>query len=879
MKKLLPLFTGPSRYLGTEPGTVRKDPDAVRARLALAFPDLYEVGMSYLGQKILYAAVNAREDLWAERVFAPDHDVARVLSERGEPLCTLESDTPLSAMHAVAFHITHELCYTNILYMLDLGGIPLESAARGEHDPIVMAGGGCTFNAEPVAPFLDLMVLGDGEEILPEVMGRIADGREAGTPRAELVASLRDIPGVYVPALFAPVDGATPTPLVPGYERVEKRIVADLDACDFPTRHITPFAGAVHDRLAVEIARGCTRGCRFCQAGIIYRPARERSPETLDRIIERGLAETGYEDLSFLSLSTGDYSGLEELFTRSFERCSAEQVAISLPSLRVGSVSERIMGLMASIRRTGATLAPEAGSQRLRDVINKGITEEALVEHVQKLFAHGWQQVKLYFMLGLPTETDADMEAILDLCLKVRDCAGPGIKRLQVTAAVSPFVPKPHTPFQWERQLGMDEVRARVDLLRELFRPYKRLKLRWHMPEMSWLEGVFSRGDRRLAPVVRRAYEKGALFASWKDHLDLAPWREALAEEGIDPEPFLGARDPEGSLPWDHLSSGVTKRFLLTERSRALDAKLTDDCRYNACRNCGVCNFDGRASELSRQAGTLDIRPRVARETRDQADATGGSGHQTAAELPAAPAAPAPQAPAKSQGGRPKPPDIGELSDKAGHFRVWHTKVGELRFLSQIELQSLLERIMRRARIPVSFSAGFHPLPRVSFGRALPVGVASEAEWFNLFVRKPMDPLELGRALDPHLPLGFGLLRVETLPLGKKQPQAVAEDFRLEYLDGPDEAARRMEQWRAALALETMPWTRMTKKGERTTDVRPMLASAEPQGDAAAALRLDWGAQYVSPLRLVELVHPGLGPERFLLTKVRQWMESPEEAD
>ena len=431
---------------------------------------------------------------------------------------------------------------------------------------------------------------------------------------------------------------------------------------------------------------------------------------------------------------------------------------------------------------------------------------------------------------------------------------------------MSPFVPKPHTPFQWERQLTMEEVRARVDYLRECFRPHKRLKLKWHMPEMSWLEGVFSRGDRRLAPVVRRAYEKGALFTSWKDHLRLEPWREALAEEGLDPESFLAERDVDVPLPWDHLTSGVAKRFLLTERGRALAEKLTDDCRYNACRNCGVCNFEGRESELAAQARAVEIRPRVAHASRDQADAVGGPGHQTTAhgeapEVPEAPPIPEAPAPRRPGGPKAKPPDIGELSDKACHYRIWHTKTGELRFISQIELQTLIERIMRRGRVPVSFSAGFHPLPRVSFGRALPVGVASEREWFNLFLRKDMGPRELADSLLPHLPMGFELLSIETLSMGKKQPQPLAEDFRLEYLLPEDAARERLAQWEAALALESIDLERVNKKGKASVwNLRPFIVRAEPGVGRALALRLDWSERYISPLKIIEAVNPGLAP-------------------
>ena len=497
MRELLPLFTGPARYLGTEPGSVRKDPARVRVRAALAFPDLYEVGMSYLGQRILYAAVNARQDMWAERAYAPTREVADILRAKGAPLCTLESDTPLGSLDAVAFHVTHELCYTNILYMLDLAGIPLRSADRGPGHPVVLAGGGCAFAAEPLAPFLDAMVLGDGEEALPEVLGRIADLRQAGADRPALLAGLAEIPGVYVPALFADAGpGLPPRPLREDYARVEKRVVADLEAFAQPVEQVTAYADAVHDRLALEIARGCTRGCRFCQAGMLYRPVRERSPESLVEAARRTLAATGYEELSLLSLSSGDYSALGRLFEDLTPPCRAELVSLALPSLRVGSVSPRVMRAMASIRRTGVTIAPEAATQRLRDVINKGVTEEGLIAHVRTLFGHGWQQVKLYFMIGLPTETQEDRDAILDLCRRVLAAADPRLRRVQVTASVSPFVPKPHTPFQWERQMSLEEVREAVARLKAQFAPWKRLSLRWHAPDMSWLEGVFSQIGR-----------------------------------------------------------------------------------------------------------------------------------------------------------------------------------------------------------------------------------------------------------------------------------------------------------------------------------------------------------------------------------------------
>ena len=489
MRKLLPLLPKPSHYLGAESGAIKKDPADVSARVALAFPDLYEVGMSYMGHAILYDAVNARPDLWAERVYAPTKEAAAILRVHGTPLATLESDTPLADVDVVGFSITHELCYTNVLYMLDLAGLALRAADRGEDGPLVMAGGGCVFNAEPLAPFMDCMVLGDGEDVLIEILDTVAAAKRDGAGKSALLERLAALPGVYVPAYYAPGPDGTMVPVGPGPASVEKRIVADLNEAPFPRRQPQAF-DAVHDRYTIEIARGCTRGCRFCQAGMIYRPVRERTLDTLEAIITEGLDTSGYGELSFLALSAGDFSTLSGLFARSFPRCLAEQVALSLPSLRVGSVNEEIMQLIAGIRRTGATLAPEAGSQRLRDVINKGVTEEELLEHVRTLFDNGWSSVKLYFMIGLPTETDADLDAILDLCRKVAT-VGQGNRRLQVTAAISPFIPKPHTPFQWEAQISYETIRARVGRLLDIFRPHRRLRLKWHAAEMSWLEGIF----------------------------------------------------------------------------------------------------------------------------------------------------------------------------------------------------------------------------------------------------------------------------------------------------------------------------------------------------------------------------------------------------
>ncbi len=836
MRELVPWLQKPTQYLGAEWGRAAKDPSEVRARVALAFPDLYEVGMSYVGGRILYEAVNRVPGLAAERVFTPSDEAAAMLREKNAPLCTLESDTPLAACDVLAFHLTHELCYTNVLYMLDLAGLPFRAADRGEGGPLVIAGGGCAFNAEPVAPFFDAMVLGDGEEALVAIMEAVAAAKADGLSRRELLLRLTAVSGVYVPAFFEIGPDGAPRPLVPGHEWVAKAVVADLDAAPFPTCQVVPYAQAVHDRLAVEIARGCTRGCRFCHAGMVYRPVRERSLENLEGLVAEGLSRTGYEELSFLSLSTGDFSALESLFAQSIDRCRREQVAVSLPSLRAGTLSDSILGMMAGIRRTGATMAPEAATQRLRDVINKGIAEDDILDHVRRLFARGWQQVKLYFMIGLPTETEEDVRGIYELAKKVLAQAPPGTKRLQVTAAISPFVPKPHTPFQWEAQITLAQIRERVGLLRDLFAADRRLTLRWHEPEMSFLEGVFSRAGRELAPLVEAGYREGALFCSWVDRFDLAPWLRVFEAAGLDPSRWLAARDLDSPLPWDHLSCGVTPAYLRRERDKALRGSLTTDCRFGDCSGCGVCDHEGRTSVLA-AAGGAAIRPRCNRPARE---------HEAVAAPPA--------------------PPREDMTRKAAHLRLWFSKTGSAVYLSQLELARVFERALRRAGLKPSFSAGYHPLPQLSFGRALPVGVSSLAEWMAIFLREPVTPEAFAGRLGPNLPEGLAVAGVEELAAGKKVAQPVIEAFELAVPAG--QAGACLERWRMFAAADAHPVTWESKKGPRTLDARALVVGLDIVPPETVRFTCSFAEAYVSPLRLVEAVCPELVRGRYGLTKV-----------
>ncbi|SIO27637.1 TIGR03960 family B12-binding radical SAM protein [Halodesulfovibrio marinisediminis] len=857
MRELLQLVPKPSRYLGIEEGTIHKQGKDISIHVALAFPDMYEVGMSYLGQKILYGILNERENWWAERVFTPCVETAQVLRDHNTPLATLESDTPLGNLDMIGFHVTHELCYTNILYMLDLSGIPYRAADRGDtlDTPIIMAGGGCTLSAEPLAPFMDLMTLGEGEFMMVELLETLEQCKKENTSRHEFLLRAAKIPGVYVPSFFeAKEEGTVLEPTEDINPRPTRRVVPQMDDAKFPTSQPIPF-GAVHSRLALEIGRGCTRGCRFCQAGMTYRPARERSVVNIEEIVQESLTTTGYDDLSFLSLSTGDFSALKELFMNTVDRCAQEQVSVSLPSLRVGSIDDDIMDKMASIRRTGATLAPEAGSQRLRDVINKGITEEAIITHVRKLYQHGWQQVKLYFMIGLPTETYEDLDAIVELCRKVRGAAG---KRIQVTAGISPFVPKPNTPFQWEAQISYDEIRNRIYYLRDKFKQEKCMRMRWHEPESSLLEGIFSRGDRRLADVVETAYAKGAVFSSWVEHFSLEPYIEALEEHGLTIDEYTGARALDAALPWDHLNNGVTKDFLLRELKRAKEEKVTEDCRYGACRVCGACDKGAKESELERLTPDTKYQNVLNNEARDQKaheielDDNGKIVIKASATN--------------------KPPKLAEhLTVKAAHMRIWYTKEDASIFLSQLELQSIFERIFRRVELPLTFSQGFHPLPLISFGRALPIGVASKKEWVNIFLREEFTPEEVFKKLISAFPTGMHPVAVEKLTMAKKQAQPYAETFKVEYVGDKAREADFIQAFKDMLEEESIMWTRETKKGERTMDVRPVFAKVI-FNEEDITITLDWSEIYVSPVNIVKAITPGFDVLDFKMTKLDQHM-------
>ncbi|WP_371371521.1 TIGR03960 family B12-binding radical SAM protein [Sporomusa aerivorans] len=589
----------PARYTGHEWNSVCKNPGDFIVNFVLAMPDVYEVGMSNLGLKILYQILNSRTDTYAQRVYAPWVDMEQEMRAGGVRLYTLESKQPVAECDIIGFSLQYELSYSNVLNMLDLAGIPVLAAERDDSYPLVVCGGPCAFNAEPMADFVDFFILGEAEEVIDEVAAVIAAWKHSGKPegKAGILKQLAKLQGIYVPAFYEAdyfgdgrVRGYKPT-VTEAKPIIVKRVIQDLDQVTFATKPIVPFIEIVHDRIMLELFRGCTRGCRFCQAGVLYRPVRERNLETLVNYVQELVDHTGYNEISLVSLSSADYSCLSHLISELMSRFKQQGVSVSLPSLRIDSFSIDLAKQVQQVRKSGLTFAPEAGTQRLRDVINKGVTEENLTEAVSSAFKAGWSTIKLYFMIGLPTETDEDVAGIAVLAQRVADLYKQikGRKGAKVTVSVSSFVPKPHTAFQWFGQNPVEEIERKQKLLRSLIKD-RSISLSWHDARTSFLEGVFSRGDRRLGKVIFRAWQNGAKFDGWSEHFKFDVWMNAFAAEGIEPSCYANrGRELDEYLPWEHLSSGVDKSFLVREWQAAQNATFTPDCRRELCGACGVC--------------------------------------------------------------------------------------------------------------------------------------------------------------------------------------------------------------------------------------------------------------------------------------------------
>ena len=774
----------PSRYLGNEINVVKKDPASTEVCIALVFPDVYEVGMSHLGLKILYHILNSQDWLAAERAFSPWPDLEQELRIQELPPTSLESKKPLSCFDIVGFSLQHELSYTNVLNMLDLSNIPFLANQRTDETPFIIAGGPACFNPEPVAEIFDLIVIGDGEETTLKVCDAVREAkkRKKGIKKKEVLSNLCNIKGTYVPSFFSiqySTEGSVDNikPLIPGYENVEKALVPDIDISLSPESYIVPFTELVHDRAVIEICRGCTRGCRFCQAGMIYRPVRERSPESILEKAEKALGFTGYDELSLLSLSAGDYCSIVPLLKELMDRQEREKIAISLPSLRVDSLDISLIEQIKRVRKTGFTLAPEAGSDRLRRIINKGLTKNEILETARVVYSAGWNLIKLYFMIGLPFETDKDIYDIIDLAREIAKLAGKNGRRAKLNVSVSTFIPKSHTPFMWLPQITLEESRKRIQVIKEGLEG-TRVRVKWNQPEMSWVEGVFSRGDRRLTNVLIEAWKRGAKFDAWGEHFQMETWEGAFKRTGIDPHFYLyRERSIDEVLPWDHISSGVTKRYLKREWKRARREELTPDCREK-CLECGVCDHD-------------IIDPRIFRDWDFQSS-------------------------------------IDKLPDKAislpsKKYRLTFVKLGHARHLSHLELVRVFIRAFRRAGLKLVYSRGFHPMPKVVFGCALPVGTESMQETVDIKVSGIMDTASLKKRINKEMPPGIAVTSVIEVSAHQKKNR-LRESHYILAINGTELKEADLERF---LKSDYFPVVKASKKGEHKIDARPLVKSID----------------------------------------------------
>lgn len=750
----------PAQYYGAETNSIIKSADDVSLNVALCFPDTYEVGMSHVGIQILYDLLNGIPDVWAQRAYMPQPDMEQLLRSRNLPLFALESKQPLNTFDVVGFSLQYELCGTNVLAMLDLAQIPRRHEQRQPSDPLVIGGGPYAYHPEPLAAFFDLFFLGDAEEAIQEIISCLQQAKKQSmNNRDEVLRTLSAIDGIYVPSLFRPMfKGGSFCGLEPARGQkavITRRLLPTMEGAPFPRRPVIPSIKTVHDRLSVEVMRGCVRGCRFCQAGYLYRPQRERPPQEVLNIVAEALPQTGFEEVSLLSLSTADYCSIVPLLKSLMDTYGdGDRLAISFPSTRVDALTPEVLEQVQRVRRTGFTIAPEAGTQRLRDVINKGVSDAQILETCLNVFRMGWKGVKLYFMLGLPTETDEDLEGIIELARRLRSL--PEAKGKDITVSVSTFVPKPHTPFQWAEQIPQEEVLRRQRLLREGLRRV-RVDFRCHDAFSSVLEGVFARGGREVAAVLERAYELGCRLDAWQDHLREDLWRQALADCGYSLSEALAERNTDAPLPWDHLSCGIDKDYFIKEYRRALRAKETADCLSTSCSICGACDYDERRNILwPRDEALLSLPSKIS---------------------PARPAKSSPQ------------------ETSCYRYRLKFSKRGRCAFSGHLQFAQEFHRAARRAGLPLAHTAGYHPQPRVSFGPPLQVGVESDDERVDIYLLDQLHPDQVLERLAAVVPDGVKLLAADEIPLSAPSVAQAHRGarFSLEWLPSAEDDVLRAD--------------------------------------------------------------------------------------
>jgi radical SAM-linked protein len=811
----------PSRYCGGEVRPPSLGWEEARVRVLLAFPDVYEIGMSHLGILLLREILSARPGTLCDRVFAPWGDYEEHLRSSGLPLGALESGRPAGEFDLLGFSLCYELTYTNVLAMLDLSGIPLLSKDRSEEHPIVLAGGVCTLNPAPVAPFFDAFLVGDGEEAILEIVALVEARKSGGGSRADLLSRLSRIEGVYVPGIS---------------RKVTRRVLADLNRSPLLPAPILPAMRVVHDRLSVEISRGCTRGCRFCQAGYAYRPVRERDPLLLLRYLQEEAPKTGYDEVGLLSLSAADYSCVDRLITEAMDALAPSNVSLSLPSLRLDALQENTVRQIRKVRKSGFTLAPEAGTERLRRSVNKEIPDDDVLKTAEWIFGNGWQTLKLYFMVGLPGETADDIRAIGTLVGRVASIARRHGKRASVTVSISPFVPKPHTPFQWERQISREEIQERVRLLRDILGRNRNAELKFHSPEISTLEGVFSRGDDRLPGVIARAFRNGARFDAWTEAYRPDAWKRAFEEEGVDPLEYLKERDPANPLPWDIVAVGIDREFLLSEREKARTGETTPDCRAAGCSSCGAC--PPGLSNITYPGRLLP--PSVPRED---------AGHV---------------------------PGPAVTTPQRHIMRITYSKDGPAKYLSGLEIQSLWGRVFRRAGLSLAYSQGFNPSPKLSLSPALAVGAESDAEFLEAEFLLPVPSADVSVMLSPHLPAGIRVTAATSIPPGS--PRLSDFDivsvwslrpippFPLPEGITPEMAEERLATFRAS-DRHLLVLTREDRTSE--IDLTPIVRTFGVNPDDISITIIQGTGKGVRPLEAAaSVLGIPLSPERFIPRKV-----------